>query len=295
MIPDMKIAGPRRPLANGRADMANREDGPEDVTLGDIFDVLRRRKLTIAGVTLGFILVGILLGRMAKPQYEGAATIQVARIGVSQGDAVFFRLVETTSQAAARIHGRQFGTAVLKGVDVDPGSHEGKLFFNSLKAQAVPQTDFVEIGLRSVSVQRTRQLIEAIALALGNIHHDVLTREEGRYNVRLQAIDRELDALRNIDAKERQAIRLGKSSSAFALRAFANVQRAQLRLALERERLSIGQLVGSMRSQSRTGVVDMFVDEDPIGRPGIVLVVIGSALLGIFVAVIAVLLFRSRV
>lgn len=66
-------------------------------------------------------------------------------------------------------------------------------------------------------------------------------------------------------------------------------------LALERERLSIDQLVGSMRSQSRTGVVDMFVDDDPVGRPRIAVVVVRSALLGIFVAIITVLSFRRRV
>lgn len=272
--------------------MPSHEEGLQSPTLGEIAGAVTRRKRLLAAVTLFFAVLGALVAVITEPRYEGRARIEIARFASTGGEKAWPQLAETTHQAAARILGYEFGTAVLRELKVDLQSSEARLLLDSIRAQALPQTDFVELRLRAASVGRARQFIETVTAVLAKAHSQIVDRQRYMVQARLRAIDSQLEEVKKLEAYERRRLKRNLENT-LSLSACVVVVRSQTLHALARERFSLEEALSLAGAQDRTRLVDVFVDEKPVTpRPEWVIFV--ASVGGLFIATLVILFSYRR-
>lgn len=175
----------------------------DEIYLIDLWRILRREwrwalaaLVLVLGVTVVFL-------RVAQPQWEATAWIQVGEIGPTPAGRD--PKVEPFQRVIDRMKTRLFQDAVLRQAGVPLTSRAAQLYRGSLKPDPDPYANLIGITVRAASSQQARVLAMATLAQLQTLHGQTNTAALALAQTRLQGLNEDLRvALLNRTQLQRQ-------------------------------------------------------------------------------------------
>lgn len=140
----------------------------DDIYLIDLWRILRREwrwalaaLVVVLGLTFAFT-------RLAKPQWEATAWIQVGEIGPTPAGRD--PKVEPFQRVIDRMKTRLFQDAVLRKAGVSLNSRAAQLYRGSLKPDPDPYANLIGVTIRAESSAQARHLAMATVTELQTLH-----------------------------------------------------------------------------------------------------------------------------
>ncbi|MCC4635659.1 Wzz/FepE/Etk N-terminal domain-containing protein [Xanthomonas dyei] len=162
----------------------------DEIYLIDLWRILRREwrwalaaGVLVLGLTFAFL-------RVATPQWEATAWIQVGEIGPTPAGRD--PKVEPFQRVIDRMKTRLFQDAVLHQAGVPLKSRAAQLYRGSLKPDPDPYANLIGVTIRAESAQQARSLAMATVTALQSLHGDTNTAALALARTRLQGLDEDL-------------------------------------------------------------------------------------------------------
>ncbi|MFC0154543.1 Wzz/FepE/Etk N-terminal domain-containing protein [Xanthomonas dyei] len=162
----------------------------DEIYLIDLWRILRREwrwalaaGVLVLGMTFAFL-------RVATPQWEATAWIQVGEIGPTPAGRD--PKVEPFQRVIDRMKTRLFQDAVLHQAGVPLKSRAAQLYRGSLKPDPDPYANLIGVTIRAESAQQARSLAMATVTALQSLHGDTNTAALALARTRLQGLDEDL-------------------------------------------------------------------------------------------------------
>ncbi|MCT8356741.1 Wzz/FepE/Etk N-terminal domain-containing protein [Xanthomonas citri pv. anacardii] len=164
----------------------------DEIYLIDLWRVLRREwrwavaaLVVVLGLTFAFT-------RLAKPQWEATAWIQVGEIGPTPAGRD--PKVEPFQRVIDRMKTRLFQDAVLRRAQVPLDSRAAQLYRGSLKPDPDPYANLIGVTIRAESAQQARTLAMATVSQLQMLHGDTHAAALDLARARLQGLSEDLRA-----------------------------------------------------------------------------------------------------
>ncbi|WP_115527582.1 MULTISPECIES: Wzz/FepE/Etk N-terminal domain-containing protein [Xanthomonas] len=162
----------------------------DEIYLIDLWRILRREwRWALAALVLVLGMTFVFL-RVAKPQWDVTAWIQVGEIGPTPAGRD--PKVEPFQRVIDRMKTRLFQDAVLHQAGVPLKSRAAQLYRGSLKPDPDPYANLIGVTIRAESVQQARTLAMATVTALQSLHGDTNTAALALARTRLQGLDEDL-------------------------------------------------------------------------------------------------------
>ncbi|MEA9556442.1 Wzz/FepE/Etk N-terminal domain-containing protein [Xanthomonas nasturtii] len=162
----------------------------DEIYLIDLWRILRREwRWALAALVLVLGMTFVFL-RVAKPQWDATAWIQVGEIGPTPAGRD--PKVEPFQRVIDRMKTRLFQDAVLHQAGVPLKSRAAQLYRGSLKPDPDPYANLIGVTIRAESVQQARTLAMATVAALQSLHGDTNTAALALARTRLQGLDEDL-------------------------------------------------------------------------------------------------------
>ncbi|WP_115553555.1 Wzz/FepE/Etk N-terminal domain-containing protein [Xanthomonas arboricola] len=162
----------------------------DEIYLIDLWRILRREwRWALAALVLVLGMTFVFL-RVAKPQWDATAWIQVGEIGPTPAGRD--PKVEPFQRVIDRMKTRLFQDAVLHQAGVPLKSRAAQLYRGSLKPDPDPYANLIGVTIRAESVQQARTLAMATVTALQSLHGDTNTAALALARTRLQGLDEDL-------------------------------------------------------------------------------------------------------
>ncbi|WP_115561834.1 Wzz/FepE/Etk N-terminal domain-containing protein [Xanthomonas arboricola] len=162
----------------------------DEIYLIDLWRILRREwRWALAALVLVLGMTFVFL-RVAKPQWEATAWIQVGEIGPTPAGRD--PKVEPFQRVIDRMKTRLFQDAVLHQAGVPLKSRAAQLYRGSLKPDPDPYANLIGVTIRAESVQQARTLAMATVTALQSLHGDTNAAALALARTRLQGLDEDL-------------------------------------------------------------------------------------------------------
>ncbi|MCS3746431.1 Wzz/FepE/Etk N-terminal domain-containing protein [Xanthomonas sp. 3793] len=183
----------------------------DEIYLIDLWRILRREwrwALAALVVVLGLTFVFL---RVAKPQWEAAAWIQVGEIGPTPAGRD--PKVEPFQRVIDRMKTRLFQDAVLHQAGVPLSSRAAQLYRSSLKPDPDPYANLIGVTIRAESVQQARTLALATVAALQGLHGDTNAAALALARTRLQGLDEDLRVATLTRAQLQKQLQSGSAAS----------------------------------------------------------------------------------
>ncbi|KLD69440.1 Wzz/FepE/Etk N-terminal domain-containing protein [Xanthomonas pisi] len=183
----------------------------DEIYLIDLWRILRREwrwALAALVVVLGLTFVFL---RVAKPQWEATAWIQVGEIGPTPAGRD--PKVEPFQRVIDRMKTRLFQDAVLHRAGVPLRSRAAQLYRGSLKPDPDPYANLIGVTIRAESVQQARTLALATVAALQGLHGDTNAAALALARTRLQGLDEDLRVATLTRAQLQQQLQSGSVAS----------------------------------------------------------------------------------
>ncbi|MBV6840498.1 Wzz/FepE/Etk N-terminal domain-containing protein [Xanthomonas euvesicatoria] len=164
----------------------------DEIYLIDLWRILRREwrwavaaLVVVLGLTFAFT-------RLAKPQWEATAWIQVGEIGPTPAGRD--PKVEPFQRVFDRMKTRLFQDAVLRQAQVPLDSRAAQLYRGSLKPDPDPYANLIGVTIRAESAQQARTLATATVTQLQILHGDTNAAALDLARARLQGLSKDLRA-----------------------------------------------------------------------------------------------------
>ncbi|WP_040151831.1 Wzz/FepE/Etk N-terminal domain-containing protein, partial [Xanthomonas citri] len=164
----------------------------DEIYLIDLWRILRREwrwavaaLVVVLGLTFAFT-------RLAKPQWEATAWIQVGEIGPTPAGRD--PKVEPFQRVIDRMKTRLFQDAVLRRAQVPLNSRAAQLYRGSLKPDPDPYANLIGVTIRAESAQQARTLAMATVSQLQTLHGDTHAAALDLTRARLQGLSEDLRA-----------------------------------------------------------------------------------------------------
>lgn len=158
----------------------------DEIYLIDLWRILRREwrwavaaLVVVLGLTFAFT-------RLAKPQWEATAWIQVGEIGPTPAGRD--PKVEPFQRVIDRMKTRLFQDAVLRRAQVPLNSRAAQLYRGSLKPDPDPYANLIGVTIRAESAQQARTLAMATVSQLQTLHGDTHAAALDLTRARLQGL-----------------------------------------------------------------------------------------------------------
>ncbi|KQR17997.1 MULTISPECIES: Wzz/FepE/Etk N-terminal domain-containing protein [Xanthomonas] len=162
----------------------------DEIYLIDLWRILRREwRWALAALVLVLGMTFVFL-RVAKPQWDATAWIQVGEIGPTPAGRD--PKVEPFQRVIDRMKTRLFQDAVLHQAGVPLKSRAAQLYRGSLKPDPDPYANLIGVTIRGESAQQARTLAMATVTALQSLHGDTNTAALALARTRLQGLDEDL-------------------------------------------------------------------------------------------------------
>lgn len=254
----------------------------DEVTLADIWAIMKRYKLTIlaAPVVCGFAAY-ILVAFAMAPQWEASGILQVGQIGPSEK-------VEPVANVIVRIQHPSFAAGAINQANFKPEGLRAAqaIFTNTLKATKIKDADLIEFKLRGYSPDMARALADDTIRHLQKIHGDMVATGISRIKMQIQFAEDEIQALNaemNALNKQLMGIRYWNSYNATMLGIIFQDKTNRLRELIQRKKALTEQLNPAITFSAKL-FSDITVSEGPVA-PKKSLIVGMAALLGLLGAV----------
>lgn len=164
----------------------------DEIYLIDLWRILRREwrwavaaLVVVLGLTFAFT-------RLAKPQWEATAWIQVGEIGPTPAGRN--PKVESFQRVIDRMKTRLFQDAVLRQAQVPLDSRAAQLYRGSLKPDPDPYANLIGVTIRAESAQQARTLATATVTQLQILHGGTNAAALDLARARLQGLSEDLRA-----------------------------------------------------------------------------------------------------
>jgi capsular polysaccharide biosynthesis protein len=169
----------------------NKENRSDEVSLFELFNVLRRYKWLLLGLPfIAAVLTTFLVFFVLRPSWEASAVLEIGRVGqAGQAGQAEQRFVEPVSNVVKRLTLPSFAKGAINfaGVKADElKAMQG--FYSTLKATQVAGTDLVEIKLRGPSPDAARNLILGCIGSLQKTHSEMMLGSIERNNKEVQIL-----------------------------------------------------------------------------------------------------------
>ncbi|MCC4589088.1 chain-length determining protein [Xanthomonas sp. NCPPB 1067] len=162
----------------------------DEIYLIDLWRILRREwrwalaaLVLVLGITFAFL-------RVAQPQWEATAWIQVGEIGPTPAGRD--PKVEPFQRVIDRMRTRLFQDAVLRQAGVPLRSRAAQMYRSSLKPDPDPYANLIGITIRAASQQQARALAEATLAQLQTLHGQTNAAALALARTRLQGLNEDL-------------------------------------------------------------------------------------------------------
>ncbi|MCD0278169.1 chain-length determining protein [Xanthomonas melonis] len=162
----------------------------DEIYLIDLWRILRREwrwalaaLVVVLGITFAFL-------RVAQPQWEATAWIQVGEIGPTPAGRD--PKVEPFQRVIDRMKTRLFQDAVLRQAGVPLKSRAAQMYRSSLKPDPDPYANLIGITIRAASQQQARALAEATLAQLQTLHGQTNAAALALARTRLQGLNEDL-------------------------------------------------------------------------------------------------------
>lgn len=184
----------------------------DDIYLIDLWRILRREWRWALAALLVVLALTLAFTRLARPQWEATAWIQVGEIGPTPAGRD--PKVEPFQRVIDRMKTRLFQDAVLRQAGVRLKSRAAQLYRGSLKPDPDPYANLIGVTIRAESSAQARKLAMATVSALQGLHGDTNAAALALARTRLQGLTDDLRAaIRNRDRLQQQ-VQAGQGAAA---------------------------------------------------------------------------------
>lgn len=184
----------------------------DDIYLIDLWRILRREwrwalaaLVVVLGLTFAFT-------RLAKPQWEATAWIQVGEIGPTPAGRD--PKVEPFQRVIDRMKTRLFQDAVLRKAGLPLNSRAAQLYRGSLKPDPDPYANLIGVTIRAESSAQARRLAMATVTELQTLHGQTNAVALELARTRLQGLNEDLRAALVNRAQLQQQVQAGQGGAA---------------------------------------------------------------------------------
>ncbi|CAD7717860.1 hypothetical protein LMG31884_26900 [Xanthomonas hydrangeae] len=184
----------------------------DDIYLIDLWRILRREwrwalaaLVVVLGLTFAFT-------RLAKPQWEATAWIQVGEIGPTPAGRD--PKVEPFQRVIDRVKTRLFQDAVLRKAGLPLNSRAAQLYRGSLKPDPDPYANLIGVTIRAESSAQARRLAMATVTELQTLHGQTNAVALELARTRLQGLNEDLRAALVNRAQLQQQVQAGQGGAA---------------------------------------------------------------------------------
>ncbi|MBB4595044.1 Wzz/FepE/Etk N-terminal domain-containing protein [Xanthomonas cannabis] len=183
----------------------------DEIYLIDLWRILRREwRWALAALVLVLGLAFVFL-RVATPQWEATAWIQVGEIGPTPAGRD--PKVEPFQRVIDRMKTRLFQDAVLRQAGVPLKSRAAQVYRASLKPDPDPYANLIGITVRAGSAQQARTLAMATVTVLQTLHGDTNTAALALARTRLQGLSEDLRVATLTRQQLQQQLHAGQGGS----------------------------------------------------------------------------------
>ncbi|WP_407470654.1 Wzz/FepE/Etk N-terminal domain-containing protein [Xanthomonas campestris] len=162
----------------------------DEIYLIDLWRILLREWRWALAALLVVLAITFAFTRVAKPQWEATAWIQVGEIGPTPAGRD--PKVEPFQRVIDRMKTRLFQDAVLTHAGVPLKSRAAQLYRGSLKPDPDPYANLIGITIRAESVAQARTLATATVAQLQALHGQTNTAALALAKTRLRGLDEDL-------------------------------------------------------------------------------------------------------
>lgn len=162
----------------------------DEIYLIDLWRILLREWRWALAALLVVLAITFAFTRMATPQWEATAWIQVGEIGPTPAGRD--PKVEPFQRVIDRMKTRLFQDAVLTHVGVPLKSRAAQLYRGSLKPDPDPYANLIGITIRAESATQARTLAMATVAQLQALHGQTNTAALALAKTRLRGLDEDL-------------------------------------------------------------------------------------------------------
>ncbi|CAD0338917.1 Wzz/FepE/Etk N-terminal domain-containing protein [Xanthomonas hortorum] len=184
----------------------------DDIYLIDLWRILRREwrwalaaLVVVLGLTFAFT-------RLAKPQWEATAWIQVGEIGPTPAGRD--PKVEPFQRVIDRMKTRLFQDAVLRKAGLPLNSRAAQLYRGSLKPDPDPYANLIGVTIRAESSAQARRLAMATVTELQTLHGQTNAVALELARTRLQGLNEDLRAALINRTQLQQQVQAGQGGAA---------------------------------------------------------------------------------
>lgn len=184
----------------------------DDIYLIDLWRILRREwrwalaaLVVVLGLTFAFT-------RLAKPQWEATAWIQVGEIGPTPAGRD--PKVEPFQRVIDRMKTRLFQDAVLRKAGLPLNSRAAQLYRGSLKPDPDPYANLIGVTIRAESSAQARRLAMATVTELQTLHGQTNAVALELARTRLQGLNEDLRAALVNRTQLQQQVQAGQGGAA---------------------------------------------------------------------------------
>jgi len=265
----------------------------DEISLFDLWQILVRRKWWVLGTPLLAVIAAAVAVTLMKPQWEATAAIQIGAVGQA--------VIEPSARVVARVNLKSFEDAVLAalGISLDEKNPLARLYRDSLKIKALPNTDLIEIKVHGYSRESAKRSTEATIDYLHRIHQWMAAPTVQRMKQLLAQAEREIaqtkaereKALKILDLKNK-AITEARFMGNITL-ANIMIQRDNELRGLEQAKMVYEEQLDPMRTYPTSYIEKIWVSEDPVA-PKKILIILMAGMLGLFLGGLAAFLDHAR-
>ena len=143
----------------------------DEIYLIDMWRILRREWRWFMAVLIVVLAVVFVFMRVAKPQWQADAWIQIGQVGAAPTGQD--PKAEPLQRVLERMKLIPFQNETLASIGIGPRTPEGQLYRHSLKLEPLPYAGpLIKLSVRAHSPELARKLAEATVDELKTIHHD---------------------------------------------------------------------------------------------------------------------------
>lgn len=184
----------------------------DDIYLIDLWRILRREWRWALAALVVVLALTLAFTRLARPQWEATAWIQVGEIGPTPAGRD--PKVEPFQRVIDRMKTRLFQDAVLRQAGVPLKSRAAQLYRGSLKPDPDPYANLIGVTIRAESSAQARKLAMATVSALQGLHGDTNAVALALARARLQGLTDDLRAATRNRDRLQQQVQAGQGAAA---------------------------------------------------------------------------------
>lgn len=243
-------------MSNQTTPQAYDTENESTLNLFEIWKIVQQSWKQVIGITLICLLISIVLALILPKKWEASATLRIAQVPSLSGE---WKVIEDPLQTIERLKLIGFKEKILsdmqlpteKGVD-----NRTDIILNSLKSNAVKNTEFINISVRGYSKKDAMTTLQVTTSELQSIHTQMTLPIKERIKNELQSTNENLStAVQELTLLKSQITNAGtyKAASEFSPRIIALkllTDTDQTRRTLELQQIQLKSSLLSLDNQS---------------------------------------------